>query len=217
MHNSSVKTRRTVIGARRGQLNVTRPSTVHEQLQTTTTSQESTLKPAYLHLFTLQAHTITAMFKRKHSIEPLTDHRKQRTIPVGLSSPEIQLPGKSTTARESWPTGLAFRISNIPSCITQDQFLQIVGRLGLDVPLGVGLPAPAYSNLLAWSFAPSAASADAEQYRTATVTFKSVPAEFQYAGTSTSADFVPNAPAAVIDKQFYGLTPLYCGERPMIE
>lgn len=122
--------------------------------------------------------------------------------------------GNSETTSSSWPTGLAFRISNIPISITEDQFLQIVGHLGADVPLDGGLPA---TNLLASSFAPSAASADSAQYRTATVTFKSVPAEFHYAGTSTSADFVPNAPAAVIDKHFYGLTPLYSAEQPVVE
>lgn len=82
------------------------------------------------------------------------------------------------------------------------------------MPVDGGLPAPGYQNLLAWSFAPSVASADSEKYKTATVTFQSVPAEFKYTGASKFADFVP---AAVIDKQFYGLTPLYTAEQPMIE
>lgn len=132
-------------------------------------------------------------------------------------SPGIQLPAAIANPSSSGPTGLAFRISNIPSCITQDQFLQIVGRLGVNMPADGGLPATGYQNILAWSFAPSVASADSETYKTATVTFQSVPAQFKYTGASKFAGFVPNAPAAVIDTQFYGLTPLYTAPQPMIE
>lgn len=144
----------------------------------TTPIQKSTCNPAKIYLLTIQAYTNTSMFKRKHSIDTLISNPKRTAIRVGLQSPGIQLPVDIATASASGPTGLAFRISNIPSCITQDQFLQIVGRLGVNMPFDVGLPAPGYQNLLAWSFAPSVASADSEKYRTATVTFKLALAEF---------------------------------------
>lgn len=106
-------------------------------------------------------------------------------------------------------SGLAFRISNISCDITPDLFLESLHFLDNN-PLADGR-----GNLLGWSFAPSAASADSERYRTATVTFKSVPPQFQL--PSNFVDLIPNAPPVIIDKDFYGLTPLYSPLQPTVE
>lgn len=105
-------------------------------------------------------------------------------------------------------TGLAFRISNISSHVTESQVLDSLASL--DGQLG-------QQNVLGWSFAPSAASADAERYRTATVTFKSVPTEFQIPTSSGFVDLIADTPPVIIDTHFYGLTPLNSGEQPTVE
>lgn len=117
------------------------------------------------------------------------------------------------SSRPPQPGTMAFRISNIPSCITGDQFLQILEGLS-DASSGGG-----QRNVLGWSFAPSAASVDAQRYRTATVTFKSVPIEFQIPRTSDHllVNLVPNTPPVIVDKHFYGLTPLNCAEHLTVE
>lgn len=111
-------------------------------------------------------------------------------------------------------SGLAFRISNIPKEIDGDQLLHLLNGLRLDISSSGKLD---NQNVLGWSLAPAAASADAAGYSTATVTFKSLPTEFQFAGLSRSIYLVPNAPPVNVDKHFYGFTPLAAPSHPLIE
>lgn len=73
------------------------------------------------------------------------------------------------------------------------------------------------SNVLGWSFARSVASADAEKYRTITVTFKSIPDKFRFPETFNSVALIENSPLVIVDKHFYGLTPLNFAEKPTVE
>lgn len=102
--------------------------------------------------------------------------------------------------------GLAFRISNIPNHVTEPQILDSLASLGGQL---------GQQNVLGWSFAPSAASACAERYRTATVTFRSVPIEFPT--PSGFVDLIENTPPVIIDTHFYGLTPLSSPAQPTVE
>lgn len=110
--------------------------------------------------------------------------------------------------------GLAFRISNIPKEIPGYQVLQIFEQLAVD-KFAVGELGG--QNVLGWSLAPAAASADAARYSTATVTFKLLPTEFQFAGLSKYIDLVPKAPPLIVDRHFYGFTPLATPSHPRIE
>lgn len=91
--------------------------------------------------------------------------------------------------------------------------LQILDCLHLDNASGGEL---GNQNVLGWSLAPAAASPDA-RYLTGTVTFKSVPTEFQFAGTYQSNYLFPKAPPVKVDKHFYGFTPLAAPGHLLIE
>lgn len=80
-----------------------------------------------------------------------------------------------------------------------DQYFQILDNLNGDSSSNGG-----ESNVLGWSFAPAAATADSGLHSTITVTFRSAPAIFQFEGPSRRVHY----PEHVIDKCFYGLTPL---------
>lgn len=157
------------------------------------------------------------MSKRQHSVDTDLSRNKRAALSLGIPSPKVQYPTKNALLTTHWPTEYAFRIANIPSRISVGQFLEIVDRLHVNLPSGGWLPDHGYQNLLGWSFAPSAASADAKKYRTATITFKSVPIELQDTGTPRIMNCIPNAPSAVIDKSSYGLTTLYSGDQPIID
>lgn len=152
------------------------------------------------------------MFKR--NIENLapgqdTAHRKRAHIGDRQSLP---LPPPVIT-------GLAFRISRIPTRISKDQFLQILNTLPCGTPTGnvIGYGGGQH-NVLGWSLAPSASSAESESYSTATVTFRSVPVGFPLHGPAVPFDIgPPNELSIVVDKHFYGLTPLYSSEHPTVE
>ncbi|KAL0632798.1 hypothetical protein Q9L58_008314 [Maublancomyces gigas] len=111
--------------------------------------------------------------------------------------------------------GLAFRISNIPKEITGDKLRQILNYLNLDIAFGDDIGNN--QNVLGMSLAASAASADAARYLTATVTFKLLPTEFQFAGASNSLHLLPKYPPVKVDKHFYGFTPLATPEKPLID
>lgn len=163
-------------------------------------------------------HAFTnTMPKRKQQSEQGTTHPKRVTTSIGQPSSHVQSATNDTTATRTKATGLAFRISCIPSRITGDQLLQILEGLPYSSSLGGDLIGAGQHNVLGWSFAPSAASADSERYRTATVTFKSAPSEFQFPGTSNCIDLIPNSPSVIVDKHFYGLTPLNSPEQPTVE
>lgn len=117
----------------------------------------------------------------------------------------------ATTARVN---GLAFRISNIPCTMSKEQFLRIFNNLQLNTPRPFDLGG---QNVLGWSFAPSAASIDAGRYMTATVTFRCLPIDFQFRGTSTSLAIFPCVTSMIIDKNFYGMTPLNTPINPTVE
>lgn len=72
-------------------------------------------------------------------------------------------------------------------------------------------------NVLGWSFARSVASVDAERYRTITVTFRSIPNQFRFPETFNSVALIENSPPVIVDKHFYGLTPLNFSEKPTVE
>lgn len=141
------------------------------------------------------------MPKRKHLSELDSGHRKRATTPIN-----------QPTRR----SGLAFRISNIPSLITGVEFLHILDQLAPAGFVGAGLTDVGHHNILGWSFAPAAASADADKYRTATVTFKSAPTAFEFSETSSVIDLATNTPV-VVDKHFHGLTPLSFPVQPTVE
>lgn len=111
-------------------------------------------------------------------------------------------------------SGLAFRISNLPKEITGHQLLQILNHLHLDISSDGEFD---NENVLGWSLASAAASADTGRVSTATVTFKSLPTVFQFAGASKSISLVPNTPPVNVDKHFYGFTPLSDPSHPIIE
>lgn len=141
------------------------------------------------------------MPKRKFLSELDSGHRKRATTPIN-----------QPTRR----SGLAFRISNIPSLITGVEFLHILDRLAPAESVGAELAEVGHQNVLGWSFAPSAASADADKYRTATVTFKSTPTAFEFPGTSSVISLATNIPV-IVDKHFHGLTPLSFPVKPTVE
>lgn len=111
--------------------------------------------------------------------------------------------------------GLAFRISNIPKEITGDKLRQILNHLNLDIASGDEIGNN--QNVLGLSLAVTAASADAARYLTATVTFKSLPTEFQFTGATSTLHLLPKYPPVKVDKHFYGFTPLATPEKPLIE
>lgn len=125
--------------------------------------------------------------------------KRQRTPEEPQTRPSPYVPSEKYHTR----VGQAFRISNIPSDITSEQFFQILDSLPRDSSSNDG-----QSNVLGWSFAPAAACADSGLHNTATVTFKSVPTIFQFVCLSRFVSLVEHLQPAIADKQFYGLTPL---------
>lgn len=163
------------------------------------------------------------MFKRRASkglTEEDTRQHKRATIeegqPLADVQPAVAYESTTTTSTKTRTNGLAFRISNIPSSITEDQLLQILNALPYDTSLGGRSRVEGEQNLLGWSFAPSVTSADAVRYRTATVTFKIVPIELKFPGTSNYVNLVPNT-AVIADTHFHGLTPLNYSRLPTVE
>lgn len=143
------------------------------------------------------------MPKRKSSLpSPEPNVRLCKQITDEARQPYTQNQMVATTARVS---GLAVRIPNIPCTISKEQFLQLFNALQLNVS---GLFDLGGQNMRGWSFAPSAASIDAGRYMTATITLRSLPIDFQFRGTSTSLAIFPSATSVIIDKHFYGMTPL---------
>lgn len=128
--------------------------------------------------------------------------RKRATTPIN-----------QPTARPTRGSWQAFRISNIPSFITGAELLQILEKLPR---AGAALTDGGHQNVLGWSFAPSAASADEDKYRTATVTFKSVPTAFEFPETSSVIYLATNT-VVIVDRHFHGLTPLSFPVQPTVE
>lgn len=154
------------------------------------------------------------MLKRKptQQLAEDTEGRKRVTLAVDPPSPPIQ-PAIAATG----VTGFAVRITNISSDMNKDEFLRILNALPCSTSLSGGVGATCTQNVLGSSFAPSAASDDSEKYRTATVTFQSVPTEFLFPGSFHEIALVAHAPGVIVDKHFYGLTPLNFPEQPTIE
>lgn len=144
-----------------------------------------------------------------------TTHRKRPQV-ESIRSPPLPPSKSDTEAPMVMSAGLAFRISRIPSRITRDQFLRILHTLPYNTPSGETVD---QRNVLGWSFAPSASSAESGTYNTATVTFGSLPIGFRFRETSITLDIglIPNKLSIVVDKQFYGLTSLYSSENPLVE
>lgn len=154
------------------------------------------------------SQTIT-MFKRPQPFEEDRTRPKRRATFVAPSSPHIQPEGNDPTDRVK---GFAFRISNIPSHITGDEFFRVLDRL----PRETSSNDDGGSNVLGKSFVPAAASADSERYNTATVTFVSVPVIFKFTGTSCSIRLIDSH--IIVDKHFFGLTPLgVSGQQTTVE
>lgn len=130
-----------------------------------------------------------------------TMFKRQRTPEEHPTRPSPYAPSEKTDIK----VGLAFRISNIPSHITSYQLFQFLDRLPRDLSRNDG-----QSNVLGWSFAPAATSADSGLYSTATVTFKTAPTIFQFPWTSRFVSVIDDSQTAIVDKHFYGLTPLSC-------
>lgn len=167
---------------------------------------------AYSNAITFSAKPIPAYPNFHSDLKPQQHHKlSRRTISTQTNITSTNMTALQPASDEMIPrsSGLAFRISNISRDITPDLFLESLQFLDNKPHVDGG------GNLLGWSFAPSAASADAELYRTATVTFKSVPPQFQL--PSNFVDLIPNAPPVIIDKDFYGLTPLYSPMQPTVE
>lgn len=155
------------------------------------------------------------MLKRKSNLpSPEPDVRLRKRVTGEERQPPTHNQLAATTTRIS---GLAFRISNIPCTISKEQFLQILNALRLGGSGPVEHRGAIHQNVLGWSFAPSAASIDAGRYITATVTFRSLPIDFQFRGTSTSLAIFPSATSAIIDNHFYGMTPFNTPEHPTVE
>lgn len=152
------------------------------------------------------------MLKRKSNLpSPEPDARLHKRITVEENQPYTENKTAVTTAKVS---GLAFRISNIPCTMSEQQFLQIFNALQLNMS---GLFDLGGQNVLGWSFTPSAASIDAGRYMTATVTFRYLPIDFEFRGTSTSLEIFPSVTSVIIDKHFYGMTPLNTPRDPTVE
>lgn len=156
----------------------------------------------------------------KHRIESLSPRhytvQRKRSQLESLRAPPLPPPSNESAAAPT-VTGLAFRISRIPSRITKDQFFQILQILPYNSPTGDVVSVQ--RKVLGWSFAPSAPSAESESYWTATVTFGLVPINFSFRGRSVDLDIglIPYEISVVVDKHFYGLTPLYSSEHPTVE
>lgn len=129
----------------------------------------------------------------------------------------LSQPNADSEATKIPPAGLAFRISRIPNSITRDQFLQILHSFHYNTLSGETVGGQ--QNVLGWSYAPSAPTAESNSYKTATVTFASVPINFQFGGAPITLTIgpIPNQFSIVIDKHFYGLTTLYSSEQPLVE
>lgn len=160
------------------------------------------------------------MSKRK--IESLdsghdTAHRKRSHIENQPSPALLPLKGDAAAPIIA---GLAFRISRIPTRISKDQVLQILESLPCGTLTG-DVTGGGQHNVLAWSLAPSASSAESENYNTATVTLRSVPIGFPLHGAAVPLNIglIPNELSIniVVDKNFYGLTPLHSSEHPIVE
>ncbi|KAL0631516.1 hypothetical protein Q9L58_009624, partial [Maublancomyces gigas] len=134
--------------------------------------------------------------------------KRQRTPEEPQTRPSPYVPSEKYHTR----VGQAFRISNIPSDITMDQFFQILGSLPSDSSSNDG-----QSNVLGWSFAPAAACADSGLHSTATVTFKSVPTIFQFECLSRSVSLVEHLQSAIVDKHFYGLPLSDSGQQTTVD
>lgn len=94
-------------------------------------------------------------------------------------------------------TALTVRISRIRGFDQIDKLLDIIntftgGRVG---------------NILLWSYAPSAISADREREYVATVTFREVPPVLRVGGAIDLTDAYQSC-SVVVDTHFFGLTPL---------
>lgn len=105
---------------------------------------------------------------------------------------------------------VTFRISNIPSHLTGQQFLQTLDSDILD------RSSRALENVLGWSFAP-AISPHVEKFCIATIRLKSVPARFRSPDFSREIQLFATSPPLIIDKHFSGLTPLNFSEEPAVE
>lgn len=160
------------------------------------------------------------MPKRKANEQPSeedTGGQKRAMITENQPFPQVQLARTdtvATTATTARATRLAFRITNIPSSVTRDQFLESLDSLSHNGTLDGG---GSRKNVLGCSFAPSAATADAGEFRTATVTFESIPTEFQFSGSFNHINLIADASPVIVDKHFYGLTPLNFPIRPTVE
>lgn len=141
------------------------------------------------------------MSKRKQISDQDAGHRKRATTPVP----------RNTTQE----TALAFRISNIPAGVNPCLFRQFLDRMPYDTSLSGAVGDQ--QNVLGWSFARSAASVDSERYRTITVTFRSIPDQFRFPETFHSVTLIENSPPVIVDKHFYGLTPLNFAKKPTVE
>lgn len=155
---------------------------------------------------------INAMMSKRKQLSALDfGQRKRATTPTPSHSP---VPPVIMTA----PGGarLAFRISNIPRQITSAEFVHVLDQLPHHGSSGAGLVDGGQQNILGWSFAPAAASADAGKYSTATVTFRSIPTLFQFPDTSSRIAIAEDV-YCTVDKHFHGLTPLNFPVQPTVE
>lgn len=155
------------------------------------------------------------MSKRKSNDED-SEYQKRPRTEESQPPPSPQLVATDAAAARPRAAGFTLRISNIPSSITEENFLRALNELPYDTCSGDG--ARYQQNVLGWSFAPSAASADSEMSRTATVTLKSVPVSLQFKSGFISIDLFGSVTPAIVDSHFYGLTPLNNSpEQPIVE
>lgn len=94
-------------------------------------------------------------------------------------------------------TALTVRISHIPGSAQIDKFLDMIHTL----------TGGRVRNILLWSYAPSAISADSEKEYVATITFREVPSVFRVGGVMDFAGAYQSF-SVVVDTHFFGLTPL---------
>lgn len=116
----------------------------------------------------------------------------------------VQLPAPETAAGIPRTVGFTWRISKIPGSVTEAEFLRTLNNL----PCSPDVIDSGQNNVVRWSFAQAAASADTERFKTATVTFGTVPTQFQTTSNPMTIDLIGNAEPVTIDSHFHGLTPL---------
>lgn len=97
---------------------------------------------------------------------------------------------------------MTFRISNIPRAVTKDEFRDILTRL----PSTAGT-VDGQSNLLGFSYSPTAVSTFAERYTVATATFANAPALSELE-RAIKREIGVGASRLIVDLDFFGLTPL---------